>query len=55
MNDEKLHAALRAGDERAINEVIDTYSRLLWRVSWSALEIIVSTNVEEDLGAWHFV
>ena len=55
MNDEKLHAALRAGDERAINEVIDTYSRLLWRVAWSALDRIGSTQDVEECVADTFV
>ena len=55
MNDEKLHAALRAGDERAINEVIDQYSRLLWRVAWSALDRIGSTQDVEECVADTFV
>lgn len=55
MNDEKLHAALRAGDEQAINEVIDQYSRLLWRVAWSALDRIGSTQDVEECVADTFV
>ena len=55
MNDEKLHAALRAGDERAINEVIDQYSRLLWRVAWSVLDRIGSTQDVEECVADAFV
>lgn len=55
MNDEKLHAALRAGDERAINEVIDQYSKLLWNVAWSALDRIGSTQDVEECVADTFV
>lgn len=55
MNDEKMRAAIRAGDERAVGELMEQYSRLLWRVAWAALENIGSTQDVEECVADTFV
>ncbi len=48
LNDEALIAAIRRGDEAAIQTVITTYSKLLWSVAAPILsEVAAEADVEE--------
>lgn len=46
MQDEKIIYAIRQGDESAMNQVIEKYSRLLWTVAANVLKTSAS---EEDI------
>lgn len=47
MNDLKLIAAIRDGDEKAIDHAINKYSKLLWSVASAVLKNASSQDVEE--------
>lgn len=55
MSDEKLIRAIRARDERAIAQVIETYSRLLWSIAGAVLKDIGSTQDIEECVADTFI
>ena len=55
MNDEKTIQALRKRNEKAIAEVITTYSRLLWTIAGAVLDHIGSTQDVEECVADTFI
>lgn len=55
MTDETLIAALRQGDEHAINHAMDKYARLLWSIAGAALEGVAAAEDVEECVADVFV
>lgn len=55
MSDEKLIRAIRARDEEAITQVIETYSKLLWSVAGAVLSGIGSAQDTEECVADAFI
>ena len=47
MRDEKVIEAIRRGDEEAIGQVMDKYSRLLWSIAGAVLHDASPQDVEE--------
>ena len=55
MNDEKIIAAIRRGDERAIDRVMDKYSRLMWSIASAVLKNTASVQDVEECVADVFI
>ena len=55
MNDEKLINAIKSGDEAAIAQVMDKYSRLLWSVASAVLKNIGQEQDVEECVADVFI
>lgn len=55
MNDEKIKIAICARDENMIRQVIEKYSRLLWKVSGQILDRIGCTQDVEECVADAFI
>lgn len=55
MNDEKIINAIKSGDEAAIGQVIDQYSRLLWSVASAVLKNVAPEQDVEECVADVFI
>ena len=55
MNDEKLITAIKNGDEAAVAQVIDKYSRLLWKVASAVLKNVGQEQDVEECVADVFI
>lgn len=55
MKDEAIIAAIRSRDERAVNYVIDKYSRLLWPIADAVLQTVGSVEDVEECVADVFI
>lgn len=55
MNDEKIISAIKNGDEAAIGQVIDKYSRLLWSVASAVLKNVAPEQDVEECVADVFI
>lgn len=55
MNDEKIVRAIRDGDEAAIGQVIDRYSRLMWSIAGAVLNNTASEQDVEECVADVFI
>ena len=55
MNDEKVVKAIKDGDETAINQVIEKYSKLMWSIAGAVLKNIGATEDVEECVADLFI
>ena len=55
MNDEKLVARIKQGEEAAIDQVINKYSRLLWHIASAVLDKVGSVQDVEECVADVFI
>ena len=55
MNDEKIITAIKNGDETAIAQAIDKYSRLLWSVASAVLKNVGQEQDVEECVADVFI
>lgn len=55
MNDERIIASIKAGDEAAIDHVITKYSKLLWFIAGSVLKHAATTQDIEECVADVFI
>lgn len=55
MNDRKIAAAIKEGDETAISQVIDKYSRLLWPIVSAVLSKVGTVEDVEECVADTFI